>query len=179
MMQPPERAVLTGWGMAAQARSLVYRPTLGEEVAVAVADAVDRGLSVTARGAGQSYGDAALNQGGAVLDLSRMNKIIEFDAEKGVVRAEAGATIEDVWKHVLGAGWWLPVVPGTMKATLGGCAAMDVHGKNHVSAGAFGRHVQTVGVVTGTGSLQTVTRGRSETGQTKRDEAGWADDHSP
>lgn len=162
MMGPPTREVLFGWGMATHARSLVYRPQRAEDVAAAVRDAAGRGLTVTARGSGLSYGDAALNQGGAVLDLARMNRILEFDAERGVLRAEAGATIEDVWQHVVGSGWWIPVVPGTMKATLGGCAAMNIHGKNHVVAGAFGRHVTGVRVVTGDGSLRTVAAAAHE-----------------
>lgn len=157
-MRPAEQEILSGWGMATRARSLVYRPTRVEEVSAAVTDAAERGLSIAARGAGLSYGDAALNQGGAVVDLSRMRKVLDFDAERGIIRAEAGATIADVWKHVVGSGWWLPVVPGTMKATLGGCAAMNIHGKNHVAAGAFGRHVQGVSLVTGSGSMRTVTR---------------------
>jgi FAD/FMN-containing dehydrogenase len=159
MMRPPEYEILQGRGMANHAQALVYRPTGAEDVSAAVVDATERGLSIAARGAGLSYGDAALNQGGAVIDLGRMNRILEFDADRGIVRAEAGATIEDVWKHVVGSGWWLPVVPGTMKATLGGCVAMNVHGKNHVAAGAFGRHVLGVGLVTGSGNGRSVARG--------------------
>ncbi len=174
MMRPAEKEMLSGWGMATRARSLVYRPARSEEVASAVTHAAERGLSVAARGAGLSYGDAALNQGGAVIDLSRMRKVLDFDAERGVIRAEAGATIEDVWHHVVGSGWWLPVVPGTMKATLGGCAAMNIHGKNHVAAGAFGRHVQGVSLVTGSGSMRTVTRIATE--GAKADGAGGTPD---
>jgi decaprenylphospho-beta-D-ribofuranose 2-oxidase len=38
---------------------------------------------------------------------------------------------------IIPAGWCLPVIPGTKHATLGGCIAADVHGKNHPRAGAF------------------------------------------
>jgi len=158
-MRPPGIEMLYGWGLATRGTSLVYRPRSSDDVAAAVADAAGRGLSVAARGAGLSYGDAALNQGGAVLDLSRMNKVLDFDAESGLIRVEAGATIEDLWKTGLPHGWWPPVVPGTMKATVGGCVAMNIHGKNHVSTGAFGRHVQSVTLVTGSGELRTLSRG--------------------
>ena len=61
-----------------------------------------------------------------------------------VVRAEAGCTLETIWKTVLSKGWWQPVVPGTMYVTVGGAVAMDVHGKNHWRSGTFGEHVQQV-----------------------------------
>ncbi len=160
-MRSPETRMLLGWGMANRARSLVYRPGGADEAAEALADARARGLTVAARGAGLSYGDAALNQGGAVLDLAGMRRVLEFDPAEGVVRAEAGLTIEELWHHVLPRGWWPPVVPGTMLATLGGCVAMNVHGKNHVGAGAIGRHVQAVTLLSGSGELRTLRRGEA------------------
>lgn len=145
--------------MANRARSMVYRPLDAGEVSAALLDARDRGLTVTARGGGLSYGDAALNQGGAVLDMTALDRVADFDREDGRIRIGAGATIADLWRTVLPAGWWPPVVPGSMKATLGGCVAMNVHGKNHATAGAVGRHVEAVTLVSGDGELRTLRRG--------------------
>ncbi|MEQ9398232.1 MAG: FAD-binding oxidoreductase [Longimicrobiales bacterium] len=158
-MRRVEPQMLEGWGMASRARSLVYRPLDAGEVAEAITDAGRRGLTVTARGGGLSYGDAALNQGGAVLDVRALDRILDFDPHRGIVRAEAGVTIEQLWKAALPHGWWPPVVPGTMKATLGGCVAMNVHGKNHATAGAIGRHVRSLSLVTGEGQPRVLERG--------------------
>lgn len=46
-------------------------------------------------------------------------------------------------------GWLPPVMPGTGFATLGGCIAMDVHGKNHHGAGSFGQHVTAITLLQG------------------------------
>lgn len=153
-----ERKVLHGWGLANHARSLVYRPRGPDEVVAALNDARRRSLSVAHRGSGQSYGDAALNQGGAVVELGRLDRILEYDPEDGVVRAQAGVTVEKLWKTVVGDGWWPPVVPGTSRPTLGGCAAMNVHGKNHVQAGSFGEHVQAMTVLDGDGEPRRISR---------------------
>lgn len=150
--------VLFGWGLSTQARSRVYRPTSVEDVRRAVQDARDRGLTVGHRGAGQSYGDAALNQGGAVLAMSGLDDILEYEAQEGVVRAGAGVTIDQLWRAVLEDGWWPPVVPGTSRPTLGGCAAADVHGKNHWRAGAFGDHVRAATVLWPDGEIERLQR---------------------
>lgn len=158
-MSEPLPVVLRGWGGATRGRSLLYRPTTPEGVAEAIRDARSRGLSVAARGGGQSYGDAALNEGGAVLDMTGLAGVLELDATSGRLRAQAGATIAEVWRAALPHGWWPAVVPGTMRVTVGGAVAMNVHGKNHARVGAIGRHVEELVLVTGEGNLVRVGRG--------------------
>lgn len=155
-MIAPRQEVLFGWGMANHARSLVYRPRTVEEVREALSDAYRRGLSVVHRGAGQSYGDAALNQGGATIMTTSLDRILNYDSERGVVRAEAGLTIDQLWRNVIADAWWPPVVPGTSRTTLGGCLAMNVHGKNHVQAGSFGAHVRSVTIMKPDGCIETI-----------------------
>jgi FAD/FMN-containing dehydrogenase len=58
-----------------------------------------------------------------------------------VVRCEPGVTLEQLWKCVEPDGWWPPVVSGTMKTTLGGCLAANIHGKNNYQKGPIGEHV--------------------------------------
>ena len=93
------------------------------------------------RGSGRSYGDANVGSEGIVLDLTRMNRIIAWDPVTGVIDAQAGVTIEDLWRYCLEDGWWPPVVTGTMYPTLGGALGMNVHGKNNFCAGTLGEHV--------------------------------------
>jgi len=113
------------------------------------------GLKVTARGTGISYNDASLNGGGIVLDMRGMNQIVEWDSTTGVVRCESGVTLEQMWQRVEPDGWWSPVVPGTMKTTLGGCLAANIHGKNNFQAGPIGEHVVEFTAMLPTGALVT------------------------
>jgi len=115
------------------------------------------GLKVTARGTGISYNDASLNGGGIVLDMSAMNQIQEWDPAIGLVRCESGVTLEQLWKHVEPHGWWPPVVSGTMRTTLGGCLATNIHGKNNFQVGPIGEHVVEFTTMTPTGALVTCT----------------------
>jgi FAD/FMN-containing dehydrogenase len=92
-------------------------------------------------GLGNSLGDVCLNDGGTVLVTSGMNRIIGFDADTGIIRCEAGATLDAVLRFAVPRGWFLPTTPGTRLVTVGGAVANDVHGKNHHRAGSFGCHV--------------------------------------
>ena len=112
-------------------------------------------LKVTARGTGISYNDASLNSGGIVLDMSGMNQILEWDSASGLVRCEAGVTLEQLWQKVEPDGWWPPVVSGTMKTTLGGCLAANIHGKNNFRVGPIGEHVLEFTAALPTGALVT------------------------
>lgn len=139
---PLERlARLENFGHSLNAGAYLYQPNTIDELHDLFALARRQGLSIALRGAGRSYGDAALNSGQIVLDLRLLNRIKKWDAQHGRITVEPGVTIEQLWKHVLADGWWPPVVPGTMFPTLGGCLAANVHGKNNWHVGPLGEHV--------------------------------------
>ncbi len=91
---------------------------------------------------GRSYGDSCLNDGGTLLDVSGLERLIAFDSKTGVLRAEPGMSLEQLLAFAVPKGFFLPVTPGTKYVSLGGAVANDIHGKNHHRAGTFGRHVR-------------------------------------
>lgn len=95
-----------------------------------------------AYGNGRSYGDSCLNDEGLLVDMRARARILDFDRETGVLRAEAGVLLAEITARVAPEGWFLPVTPGTQFVTLGGAVANDVHGKNHHRRGSFGRWVR-------------------------------------
>ncbi|GAB4550406.1 MAG: FAD-binding oxidoreductase [Phycisphaerales bacterium] len=97
-----------------------------------------------ARGLGRSYGDAALNEDGAVVRTRRLDRAIAFDPRTGTLHAEAGLSLKDVNTHFLPRGWFPGVTPGSAYVTLGGAIAADVHGKNHHTEGAFARWTEAI-----------------------------------
>jgi FAD/FMN-containing dehydrogenase len=90
---------------------------------------------------GRSYGDSCLNDGGLLLDVRRLDRLMAFDEEDGLLRCEAGVTLAEILALIVPRGWFLPVVPGTRWVSVGGAVANDIHGKNHHLAGSFGAHV--------------------------------------
>lgn len=100
--------------------------------------------SLVCRGAGMSYNGAALLRGGVAISSTRLDRILSWDAERGVLEVESGVSIRRIVEWLLPKGWMLPVVPGTGYVSVGGCIAADVHGKNHHVKGSFGAHVESV-----------------------------------
>lgn len=129
------------WGGASDSVSYVYRPSTVEELRRIFSIARESGLTVGFQGGGNSYGDAALNSENILVDLQRLCRILDWDPHEGVIRVEPGVTLRQLWQYVVEDGWWPPVSTGTMNITMGGGAAMNVHGKNAWKLGPIGDHI--------------------------------------
>jgi decaprenylphospho-beta-D-ribofuranose 2-oxidase len=138
-------APICGWGRHPVETCEIERPER-------YADLVPHAACLIARGQGRSYGDAALNENRRVLLTERVNRLLDFDKELGILRAEAGVTLAEILPVIVSANWFLPVTPGTKFVSLGGCVAADVHGKNHHHDGSFGEHVLAIDLVLADGS---------------------------
>ncbi len=154
-LQNGARRVVGGFGRAVASSARFAAPSNEEELVNLFAQAAQEGLPVALRGAGRSYGDAAMNATGLVLDLQAMNAVIDWNPQTGVMILQGGATIESIWRLALPDGWWPTVVPGTMFPTVAGCVAMNVHGKNHYRVGAFGDQVLELDLLTVSGEKLT------------------------
>jgi decaprenylphospho-beta-D-ribofuranose 2-oxidase len=97
--------------------------------------------SAPAIGRCRSYGDACLNSGGAAIDMTRLDRFVDFDPETGHLTVEAGLQLGEIVRIFAPRGWLPAVLPGTGFVTVGGAIANDVHGKNHHGTGSFGQHV--------------------------------------
>lgn len=139
----------TGWGRVLQATGKLARPER-------LAHAISLAEAAPAIGRLRSYGDACLNDGGNAIDMTRLDRMLAFDPETGVIEVEAGIRL-GVLSEIFAPQGWLPaVMPGTGFATVGGCIANDVHGKNHHGAGSFGQHVISLDLICD-GKIKNVT----------------------
>jgi decaprenylphospho-beta-D-ribofuranose 2-oxidase len=144
---------LSGWGANLRVDCVFVEP----ENEPQVASAVDRAGTIP-RGVGRSYGDAALNAGGRVVGLRRLDRYIAFDDASGALTCEAGVTLDQIIHDFAGRGWFPMITPGTKFVTVGGCIANDVHGKAHHVQGCFSACVDSFTVLLASGEVVVSSR---------------------
>lgn len=130
------RSCLSGWGQVPRVPGIETR---SEDLAKLSANGPR-----LARGLGRAYGDAALPapEEFTVVGTRLADRVLQFDHISGVLRAEAGLSLDRVASLFLPRRYFVPVSPGTRFVTLGGMVACDVHGKNHHVSGSIGNHVR-------------------------------------
>ena len=148
---------LAGWGANAWAKCRFSEP----EAPLQLAAQVER-TGTIARGLGRSYGDAAINDGGAVLGTRRMDRYLAFDPETATLTCEAGVSLERIIEDFAPRGFFPLITPGTKFVTVGGCIASDVHGKAHHAQGSFVASVDAITVLLASGEVVTASRTENE-----------------
>lgn len=146
---------LSGWGRTAWTVADVVSASEPDAIAQAVAQSGPRGA--IARGLGRSYGAAAQNAGGTVIEIASDSNSegadLIFSLETGILDVASSVSLDAILRFCVPRGWFIPVTPGTRFVTVGGAIASDVHGKNHHVDGSFGQHVVSMTVLLSSGEI--------------------------
>ncbi|QBD74583.1 FAD-binding oxidoreductase [Ktedonosporobacter rubrisoli] len=152
-----EQGNVVSWSRTQRSHCYIFKANDIADLTYAMAMARTKGLSVIPHGAGHSYTDAALNSEGLLIDTTGMHRILSWDAEQGIMQVEPGVTIGEVARLALADCWWPAITPSTAEATIGGCVAMNVNGKNAWKYGSFGEHVLSLTVLLASGQTLTLS----------------------
>jgi decaprenylphospho-beta-D-ribofuranose 2-oxidase len=147
---------LVSWSKSARSRCFVYKVSDVDGIARALATAREQHRSVIPHGTGHSYTDAALNSNGVVIDVTPMRQILSWDPAQGIMEVEPGVTLREMVQRASKDGWWPVVSPSTADVTIGGCAAMNVNGRNAWKCGPFGEAILSLDVLFATGEVRTL-----------------------
>jgi decaprenylphospho-beta-D-ribofuranose 2-oxidase len=139
-------------------RSLVARPTSIEQCREALTYCRQQKMTICARGAGRGYGDLALNDGHALLDMSAMNRIIDFDEKSAQITVEAGMRLIDIYQAVHHDLLTLPASPTESHSSVAGAICANVNGKDAWHHGSFARQVVRLTLLLANGDTLDIDR---------------------
>ncbi len=137
---------------------VVVLPRSTDEVAALVRWARTHALPVTPRGAGTGLaGGATPEQGGLVLSVNRMDRVLEVDAERMVARVQPG--LVNLWlsNQVAPLGLYYAPDPASQQvSTIGGNVATNAGGPHCLKYGVTFNHVLGLTAVLHDGAVVTL-----------------------
>lgn len=142
------------WNMSVLPEAVVYAESR-EDVQEVMRMATEYKIPVTARGGGVGYvGGCVPVNGGIVLALERMDKILEMSPDDGIVRVQPGVITGDIQDAVRALGWFYPPDPSSLReCTIGGNIATNAGGPRCLKYGVTKNYVLGLEVVLADGRL--------------------------
>jgi FAD/FMN-containing dehydrogenase len=111
-------------------------------------------LGLTSRGAGSDQSGGAVGDGIIMAFGAHMNKILELDTSKNIVKVQPGINYAALQQTLHTHGKFLPPYPSSIDfATIGGSVANNAGGEKSVKYGVTGNYVLGLKVVLANGDL--------------------------
>ena len=134
---------------------LVALPRSTAEVVAVVRRCLEAGVPIVARGSGTGLiGGATAPNGGVMIGVNRLDRILEVDLRNRYAVVEPGVINLDLTRRVERQGYFFAPDPSSqMVSSIGGNAATNAGGPHALKYGNVAYHVLGLEVVTGTGEV--------------------------
>lgn len=141
-------------GTVTRMPEVVVKAENTEEVSKIMRYAYKETIPVVVRGSGTGLvGGCVPTEGGIVLDLTLMNKILELDEENLTLTVEAGVLLMDIYDYVQPKGYFYAPDPGEKTATIGGNISTNAGGMRAVKYGVTRNWIRALEVVLPNGEV--------------------------
>jgi len=141
---------------------LLVEPGAPEDVASAIRFARAEGLTVSTRGGGHSQSHVGLSEGGILLAMASLDRVLAIDQERLVADVEAGVVWGNLLRELKPLGLAPPVLTNNLNVTVGGTLSVAGIGVASFRHGTQGDQVEELDVVTGGGETVTCAPDRNE-----------------
>lgn len=134
---------------------VVIFPESVEEIQSVLNFANTHKISVVARGAGTNLvGGCIAEKGGIILNLTKMNKILEISKTNMTVKVQAGVAVGDIQKAANELGLFFPLDPSNLiVSTIGGAIAQSAGGPKTFKYGTTKDYILGLKVVLANGEI--------------------------
>ncbi|MDF2671747.1 MAG: 2-hydroxy-acid oxidase [Clostridiales bacterium] len=144
-------------GTVKQMPDIVVQVLSTEEVSAVMKYAYENNIPLTPRGSGTGLVGAAVPiYGGIIIDLSKMNKILELDEENLTLTVEPGVLLMEISKFVEAQELFYPPDPGEKTATIAGNINTNAGGMRAVKYGVTRDYVRGLELVLPNGEIMEV-----------------------
>lgn len=127
-----------------------------DDIVSALKTASANAISVVIRGAGTNLVGSTIPDGGLILDVSGLNRILELDRERMSITVEPGVILKDLIAYVEERGFFYPPDPAEKDASIGGNVATNAGGMRAVKYGVTRDYVLQLELVTVNGEILTL-----------------------
>jgi len=133
--------------------SVVVRPASTADIVAIIRYARRQKVPVATRGEAHSQSGQALTDGGILLDLTSLDRILSIDPTAPAADCQAGVRWEELVRRTIPQGLIPPVLTNNLEVTIGGTLAVAGLGVASFRHGTQGDNVTEIEAVTGTGDL--------------------------
>ena len=141
--------------------AFICQPKNSDEILECVKNAKINSLQICSFGAPLGYSNVSTITKQVILDLTKLDKIVEFDWNKSTITVQAGTRISTILRLVLPLNLTLVSITGFMKNTVVGNISNDVNGKDSWKNGNFSENVLSMKVILSSGETQVVSKEES------------------
>lgn len=131
--------------------SAVYFPESKEDVIQILKEANQNSTKVTVSGNGTGLAGGRVPQGGIVISLEKLNKVLEINTDKEYAIVESGVLLSDFLMEVESKGYFYPPDPTEKNCFIGGTIATNASGAKTFKYGATRNFVQELEIILSSG----------------------------
>ena len=137
-----------------RARAVVF-PKSAEEIS----RIIKSGNNFVVRGGGTGLVGGAVPNNEVVIDLSKMNKIINIDMSKKTAEVESGIILDELNNYLDNEGLEFPVKPSSHEVcTIGGMISTNAVGNRAMKYGRTNEWVEEIEIVSGKGEIMSIKK---------------------
>ncbi len=129
----------------------VYIPLNFQELKQIISDLYTKKIPYTVSGAGTGLTGGRVPLEGVIISMENLNKILDIDYNKGLIRIQTGLTLENMESELNSHGYFFPPNPTERNASIGGNIANNASGSRTFKYGPYRNHIKELKILLANG----------------------------